>query len=151
MDRLIEIRNDGGKIIWSNFWQTEFNERGLFFLSINARTVRLLMPKRRTPAILEMTTAKHIVLTRGRYENKDAVELLFDDGSDQPYGLWIDGGQTDRLWPPSEDGTKLPFLLYGPRIDGATVTSEPFEYWTSTAYLRRAPKLPFMAAWKGKL
>jgi len=32
MNHLLQIKNDGTLIVQTNFWETEFNERGLYYL-----------------------------------------------------------------------------------------------------------------------
>jgi len=38
------IENDGPDIVTTNYWTTEHEQRGLFYVSINAGTCRLLVP-----------------------------------------------------------------------------------------------------------
>lgn len=111
----IVIENDGPKVTFSTFWEHEAARvHGLFFLSLNAGALRLLVPDKQTGEIAEMTTAKRgVVVTRGRLQGRDAIEIMFDDGSDSPFAIHIQQEMSDRIWLPEDEGpTKRPFLVY---------------------------------------
>jgi hypothetical protein len=138
----ITISNDGPVLIASNFWQSEWARRGLYFLSINAGAIRLLMPPAMEHALGDMQTAREVILTRGLYEGKDgALELLFDDASDSPYAIFLDPAQADRRWLPSDEGKRIPFVVY---LHG------PLPIWQTTCRLRRTRQLPYLKAWGAK-
>jgi hypothetical protein len=96
----IQIRNDGQAIVASNYWDTDFADAGKAFLSVNAGAFRLMVPDNQTAALADMRTGKLVIISRGPWptENRaDAIEVLFDDGSDNPYAIHIGTEQIDRL------------------------------------------------------
>jgi hypothetical protein len=135
---MITIANDGQKIVDTNYWQLEHAARGLFFLSINAGCVRLLVPKPQEHLILDMTKGvREVVLTRGQFHGQDnAVEVMFEDGSDSPFCIHLDEKQQDRLWTPSDEAKKCRFAIYTENGQVALFTE---------CYLRRTTSgLPYM-------
>jgi hypothetical protein len=134
---MIQIENRGGEIRFTNFWTSEYARSGLYFVSINTGTVRLLVPTAMEPTLSDMKTAKQIVLTRGIYEGRDSVEIMFDDRSDNPFVIFLEVRQFDRVWPAREDGRRCAFLIY----------TAKGKVWTENCYLRRIDKLPLMTPW----
>jgi hypothetical protein len=94
----LSVTNDGPNIIETNFWRTDYNEKGKFYLSANASAFRLLVPLGYENAISEMLTAKEVVITNGwhRQLSRDMVEVMFDDNTDSPFALWLSIAQTDN-------------------------------------------------------
>lgn len=89
MTKSIEIKNDGSTLVGSNFW--ELSNAPQFIVNINAGCFRVLLRDKADPCIAEMKTAKRAVLTRGRMpiiQQDDAIEICFDDGSQQPFTLF---------------------------------------------------------------
>lgn len=147
---ILMVRNEGADIVDTNYWSHAFNERGEFFLSTNAGAIRLLMPTSQRAALAEMRTGNMVVLTRGRYhpnrpddpEQGDGVELLFDDGSETPFALFIGAHQIDRLWPGEWDTREVPFVVYD------TDDRKPFKAWESRCGLRSVKgSLPCLKPW----
>lgn len=78
--KMIEIRNDGPLIESTNYWATDLAAKGMFYISWNAKTARLLVPPSQAPAIPEMETAEYVIITRGPWADaggRMAWELLF--------------------------------------------------------------------------
>ena len=110
MDLLIE--NNGPEILSSNFWDSETSN---FFLSVNAGAARLLIPDSRIDEIGKMVTGKLVILSRGPcwpQADKDAIEILFDDGSKTPYSTQLMAEQIDNLIPASAHGRSLTFSAW---------------------------------------
>ncbi|HAF2404047.1 TPA: hypothetical protein H2W70_004108 [Salmonella enterica] len=105
MNNLITIENSGQAITKTNYWQTEYAEKGFVFLSWNAGAARLLVPDSIKSILREMKTAHYVIISRGQYEGRDAFELLFEDNSDNPFCLHIMAEQTDRMLPESDQGS----------------------------------------------
>lgn len=61
----IAISNNGPQIIETNFWETDLNAKGKFYLSGNAGAFRLLVPSGYEKIISEMLTANEVVITKG--------------------------------------------------------------------------------------
>ena len=109
------IENDGADITATNFWQTEMARAGGFYLSINAGAFRLLAPVGSDAVIREMRAAEQIVVTRGRWpeaRGEEAMEIMFDDHSNEPFVLTVGPGQFDRLPPAEESGRVCAFTIW---------------------------------------
>ena len=115
---MLFIGNRGQEIGGTNYWDSENARNGLFYLSWNAGAARLLVPDRMLPAIDEMRTASHAVISRGPRarpkvkSKRDALEILFEDGSDAPYLLQLGPEQTDALPPKSDAGRESPLIIW---------------------------------------
>lgn len=104
---MIIIKNQGQSIVSTNYWNSDHAKAGYCFLSWNAGAARLLVPDRIESEIQEMRSARFVIVSRGPWiENgsRDALELLFEDGSDNPYCLHMVAEQTDRLLPEDNQG-----------------------------------------------
>jgi hypothetical protein len=55
MSEFLEVRNEGQKIIASNFWT--LSDKGKFFVSVNAAAFRILLPASLESLLPEMATA----------------------------------------------------------------------------------------------
>ncbi|MDD2162542.1 hypothetical protein N1078_18440 [Pseudomonas sp. MIL19] len=100
---VITIANDGPLISETNYWATQYSHSGYAYLTWNSGTARLLVPENLKPALRDMSTAKHVIISRGPHVisgGRDAIEILFEDFSDAPYSLMLGIEQTDRM--PSE-------------------------------------------------
>ncbi len=76
MNTKINIVNEGQAIRQTNYWNTEHAAAGLVFLSCNAGAARLLVPDAAKGMLSEMRGTKYVVISRGSYEGRDALELL---------------------------------------------------------------------------
>lgn len=119
---LIQIGNDGQKIVDTNYWDLDNAKSGAFYLSWNAGAGRLLVPDLRLHEVVEMKTA---------------IELLFEDDSDSPYSEHITIEQCDRSLPASDAGDDFVFLIYG----RAGLLAE------FTGKYRVVDSLPYLGAW----
>lgn len=138
---MIEIVNDGSRIVSTTYWQTEHARRGMLYLSVNAGAFRLLVPSAIAAEAPEMCRgARYVLVTRGLYQGRDAIELLFEDGSDSPYAVHIDARQVDRIPARGDSGrTDLRFLVYVQPGDLACELPARFRW---------ASPLPYMRPWK---
>jgi hypothetical protein len=140
----IEIGNDGPALVQTNYWDLPQAQAGFFYASGNAGAYRLLVPDVKRGELSEMKTGKSVVMTRGRggpslseMTGKDLIELLFDDGSDSPYVLFMLAEQFDRL---PEKGSRDGFAFHVYTRDGLQFSFD--------AHFRRANKpLPDMRPW----
>ena len=104
---MLEIRNQGQAITSTNYWDSDHAKAGYFYLSWNAGAARLLIPDNQKVALREMKTAHEVIISRGPWSDqggRDALELLFEDGSDNPYSLLLVAEQCDRLIPATDQG-----------------------------------------------
>jgi hypothetical protein len=138
--------NDRTLLKASNFWDSELAKEGALFVSINAKTFRVLVPDSLEKFIADMATAKMVVVSRGPWPEEgldDAFEMLFDDESNQPMALHLTSKQFATLPAKSDAGrtdlfcsawTKGPVLRVGP---------------LKCAY-RHSPMIPDLSSWKFK-
>jgi hypothetical protein len=130
------VENDGSLIVSTDYWTSTFAERGLVFFSVNAGCVRVLLPKTFGLADVLSTT---VIISRGKYRGQDAYEVLFDDGSEEPFVILTGVEQWDRLLPASDSGrSDIGFHIYkqGRRIE------------ETVACFRVVDRLPYMKPWK---
>jgi len=92
---LIQIDNNGQKIRGTNYFDTEWAKRGMFFLSWNAGAARLLIPDSQKKFIREMKTAKHIVFTRPPLLPDLTLQIVFEDNSPNPFVMTLPLDQVD--------------------------------------------------------
>ena len=125
-----------GTIADTNYWQSEYNERGLAYLSGHRLGLRLLLPTAHAAEWLpEIQTGKRAVIeppVRQGYTNH--IDIVFDDGTDSPFSLCID--RTQQLDTALRSGsTRL--LVYAGSLQ------DPFEL-PCTINLPDAPKQNYL-------
>ena len=130
---MLTIQNDRNKIISTNYWASELNSKGLYYISINAGTFRILVPDIYEDLKSEFETGKDIIITTGKEQGSDAVEILFDDHSSDPFRLLVDQQQLDRI-PINKDYNKFHSLLM--------YTKDCKLILSSKVYLRKVKNLP---------
>ena len=85
-----------GAIMETNYWQSEYNQRGLAYLSVNKSVIRLLLPTVHITAWLpEIKTGKQAIIepaVRSGYQHTH-LDIVFDDGTQNPFSLCIDKAQ----------------------------------------------------------
>ena len=137
---MLHIKNIGPLIEETNYWGTEHARRGFVYLSINAGVLRALVPASSESMLADMRTAKIVVLSRGPWPQQrksDALELMFDDGTGEPFALHLLPEMIDRLPDDADHGRKFLAAIYtadGPQFE------RPCVY-------RRVPQLPFLKPW----
>lgn len=103
----IVIQNRGQAIASTDYWDSDHARAGFLYLSWNAGAARLLLPDSMMLALREMNSAQYVIVSRGPWHEqggREALELLFEDGSDAPYSLHLVAEQTDRLLPETDQG-----------------------------------------------
>ena len=98
----LKIENNGPELVYTNYWITEHAKKGLVYLSANAGCFRLLVPESSGISISDMQNgAQYVILSRGlwahQHGNLDALEILFEDHSDNPFAIHILRDQSDLL------------------------------------------------------
>jgi hypothetical protein len=107
---MLTINNNGQAITSTNFWESETAKAGYCFLSWNAGAARLLLPDALLPAVREMKSAQYVIISKGPWHEqggRDALEVLFEDGSNSPYCVHLTMEQTDRSLPEDNQGGGL--------------------------------------------
>lgn len=93
---MLTINNSpDGTIADTNYWQSEYNERGLAYLSGHRLGLRLLLPTAHAAEWLpEIQTGKRAVIEpHGRQGYTNHIDIVFDDGTDSPFSLCLDRNQ----------------------------------------------------------
>lgn len=137
--QFIEICNDGKKLTWSNFWDTEMAQKGILLLSWNAGEARLLVPDSQIHNIPEMKSGKFVIVSRGPWAAKgykDGLEILFEDFSDSPFCLHL---SLEQIFPlvRVESGHKFGFSVYTRK---GLVFQRPGKF-------RKVPRIPYLQSW----
>ena len=104
---IITIENRGQAIVSTNYWDTEHAQRGHLYLSWNANCARVLVPDIAKPMLRELKGASEVVVSRGPWIDqggREAIELLWEDGSDAPFAVQLVAEQCDRLIPDTDQG-----------------------------------------------
>lgn len=135
---MVYISNEGENIVETNYWDSELAKKGLFFLSWNDGTARLLMPKIQENYLREIKSGKCVIITRGIYRGVESLEIMFEDYSESPFVIFLSLGQTDRVI--KDVSKKTTFTL--------TVLTAEGEVARFPAKYRRAKKLPYMEPMK---
>ena len=146
MNKLITIANAGPKIKETNYWDSEPARAGKIFFSINAGTIRALVPITMEHLIPEIKTGKKVILSRGPWPAEgraDAFEFLFDDYSDNPFALHVG---TDQ------------WILLPEKPMGGSSSKWKFAVWTQTGglvhqkkcYYRLVDQIPCLKLWGDK-
>lgn len=144
MNQLI-IRNDGPLIVETNYWSTDWAKNGIVSLSMNDGAFRLLLPKQIEQDVLRETfRVPHVVVSRGPWVDqgsRDAIELLFDDGSDDPYSLHLDARQCTPLPAKDDHGKQVNVSIWVNR-KGVPTCVRNYPGW-----FRVVEKIPCLKAW----
>ena len=137
------VENNENLIVSTNYWNSGLSRGGIYFFSVNAGCVRMLMPTtepagdKLDDSVFE--TTQYVIISRGIYMGLDAYEVLFEDGSSNPFAIHAAASQWDRLIPAAESGrTDLAFQVYR---NGKMIRHFACKY-------RFVPSLPFMKEWK---
>lgn len=148
------IKNDGSLIEATDFWQLAIAKAGKFYLSINAGCFRLLVPRSQEQVIREMRTARQIVVTRGMADldklpgggkgQVEALEILFEDGSADPFALFLDCAYSVQRIPADSDiGGTFDFTAWTHLVG----LRGRLAYGPVPCYYRRSLRLPDLRPW----
>jgi len=138
---MIKIGNRGQAIISTNYWDTEHASAGYFYLSWNAGAARLLVPDLQKPVLREMKNAREVIVSRGPWPEqggREGLELLWEDGSDEPYCIHLVAEQCDRLIPETDQGGGFTVIAY---TRGGEKGRWPGRY-------RIVPEIPWLRPWE---
>jgi hypothetical protein len=135
MNKPFYVANDGQTLVDTNYWESEFNTMGAFYLTVNAGAARLLMPTSQVATLADMQTGQQAIITYGQWDGKEGVEVLFDDDSDTPFFMILSLAQCDRRITATAEA--FPLIVYSARV----------EVWRCTAHVRVRPNLPCLEPW----
>ena len=145
--RFIRFENDGPLILKTNYWQTPIAKANKLFLSINAGAFRLLLPTQLEGQVREMRTATMAIVSRGPWPKAqlaDALEILFDDGTQDPYCLHLTTHACDRLPLDENQGGDWSLTAWG-----HLVGERPRLLLDLPCGYRRVRALPDLRPWEG--
>lgn len=140
----ITIENHGPLIVATNYWESDTERAGKLFCSTNAGAVRVLLPRSAFGLVGECRTAECVILSRGPWPaagKDEAVELLFDDGSDAPFALHLSAESFDLLPAEPEPGHEWIVSLWTLKKD------KPHKALERACKWRRCEKLPDLSPW----
>lgn len=135
---IIQINNHGQLITSTNYWELPI--AGKVFCSVNAGAIRLLVPRTMRRIIDDMRCGStHAVLSRGSWPAMglpDAVEIMLEDGSDDPFALHLSPESFDFL--PAEPAAGKEWTLSVWDLK----KGKPHKALERRCYWRRVPSLP---------
>ena len=105
----------------TNYWDSILFENGSLFFSVNAGCVRMFLPRLEAWNIDEILddsvyeTTKYIIISRGIYQRRDCYEILFEDGTENPYAIFTSADAWDRSISSNDTGASLEFHIYEKR------------------------------------
>lgn len=143
---MIEVTNHGPLIVASNYWGSEYDRGGKIFASVNAGCIRLLIPSAHRTMIEECRSSKYAVLSRGPWPEQrlaDAVEILFEDGTDSPFALHLSPTSFDMLPAEPEPGREWTITLWTAK------KGVPHRGLERVCHWRRVASLPCLEPWAG--
>ncbi len=147
MKEFISIENDGPNIIRTNYFETANARTGFVYLSINAGAFRLLVPDEKAPAVIgEVHNATEVIVTRGpwpEHGRSDGLEIMFEDGTDNPYALHLGTESIDRL-PADTDRDRKD----SPPRWRLTIWTSKEKIADFPCRYRLAKRIPWMKAWQ---
>ena len=136
--KFFEFINNQQDIVSTNYWQSSHAGQGYAYLSLNAGAVRLLIPDMLEDQIPDMTNnVELVIITEGKLKSKDAVELLFEDHTDNPYVLHMQTAQMDRSFSSADRNKSFPLTIWTKGGKQAKLTAK----------YRQAKRLPYLKPW----
>lgn len=141
----ITITNHGQLITNTNYWELAVEEAGKIFVSCNAGAIRVLVPRVHRRIIEDMRAAKCCVLSRGPWPDmqlKEAIEILWDDLTDDPFALHLSPESFDLLPAPPPLGQEWICSTWDIKRGRPHKAVERVCYW------RRVPQLPWLKKWE---
>lgn len=140
-----EVWNDGPEIIATSFWDTPLAKAGGMFCSVNAGAIRLLLPCALESQANDMVGCE-VIVTPGPWpaaRQREALELMWEDGSDAPFAVCLGAEQLDRPIPALASNRTVICLVYVRGFNGTTLL---VGRWP--ARLRAAESLPCRRPWR---
>lgn len=141
----IAISNHGPLITATNYFDHPIcTERSLVWCSVNAGAIRVLLPQPTWGILTDMRAGKVCVLSRGPWPAArlpDAVEIMWDDGTQSPFALHFSPESFDLLpgEPPKDQEWVCSVYV---RKDG-----RPHKALERKCHWRRVPSIPWMKPW----
>jgi len=141
----LHVLNHGPLILRTDYWDTDLARAGKIFCSINAGAIRVLLPPAHYSSLTDMRVADYCVLSRGPWPEEhraEAIEIMWDDGSDSPFALHLTPESFDLL-PAEPEASREWVVSVWTAKDG-----QPHKALERACHWRRVPRLPWMRPWK---
>jgi hypothetical protein len=140
----IRVTNHGPLLLSSNYWESELAAAGKLFVSVNAGAIRILLPPQLYGDLADMRSAPECVLSRGPWpaeRQREAVEIMWDDGSANPYALHLTPASFDSL--PGEPMLGREWIL----SVWTKKDSSPHKALERRCHWRRVVRIPCLEPW----
>lgn len=141
---MIHVTNHGPLIASTNYWSLAVEEAGKIFCSVNAGAIRVLVPRVHRRILADMRRGKHCVLSRGPWPEMrlaEAVEIMWDDGTDDPFALHLSPESFDRL--PAEPPAGQEWIVSA----WDCKKGKPHKAVERVCYWRRVERIPCLLPW----
>ncbi len=145
----IAVINDGPDIKSSNYWENELAANGIIFCSVNGGAIRVCLPPDLYRWVPDIQTATEVVLSRGPWPamgQAEAVEILYDDGSDSPYVMFLGRSSFAEGLPAKPPPGRKWNLSVWVKEDGLIR-----KVLDSACYWRTVPSIPCLKAWRERV
>lgn len=138
--QVITVKNRGSAIEETNFFETEHARNGCFYISFNAGTARVLMPKKILEKADISDDVTEVIITYGYWDRAEdyGFELLFEDNTVHPFCMYTQINMVNRLLKNKVVHT-LPLHIY---------SEDGLERIFKARY-RRRNTIPYMKPWLG--
>jgi hypothetical protein len=145
MTKMLEITNHGPLITATNYWRTEAERAGKLYCSVNAGTLRLLLPRTQFDLVGECRTSEYVIVSRGPWPEMgitEAVELIFEDHTDSPFVLHLSASSFDSLPGEPKAGEEWLLSMWVLKKD------KPHKALERPCKWRRVKKIPDLSEWR---
>ncbi len=140
----LRVRNHGPLITETDYWISPLAQRGLIWCSVSAGAIRVLLPPSAYGCLEDMRAGRECVLSRGPWpaeRQPEAIEIMWDDGSDSPFALHLTPESFDLLPAAPEPGREWICSVWTAK-DG-----RPHKALERVCHWRRVDRLPCMRPW----
>jgi hypothetical protein len=147
MAEILTIDNDGPLITATNFWRTDMARAGQFYLTIHAGAFRLLVPSQHLDTVCDMRAAHTCVVSRGpspALRLPDALDILFDAGTQDPFSLPLAPDTVDRMPTDQDRAYTWTLSVWTHRVGNAATKALELP-----CHYRRVWRLPDLCPWQG--
>lgn len=137
---MLTFGNRGQKLVETNYWTSEYAKNGLVYVSVNAGAARLLLPRAMEANLPDILCAKEVVISfAGQFDplRESSIEIMFDDGTESPFCLFISRGQCDR-WESVSAAESIDFSVW---------TEKGGEVFACEAKVRKVLRIPCLLPW----
>lgn len=142
---IINVSNHGALITSTNYWDSDLAREGKVWVSVNGGAIRVLLPPNLYGDLADMRQGKYCLLSRGPWPAErvaEAIEIMWEDGSDSPYALHLTPESFDLLPAEPEAGREWTCSTWTAKDGRPHKSLERICHW------RRVPRIPWMKPWR---